>query len=228
MKAETALLIALAVTGCDQPASKEAPAPPPAKIAEVALQIIQVDDDARSKVAEELSDVRAKIAELSEREIAAVDQLKRIDIRAPQTGRVHQLAVHTVGGVIGPGETLMLIVPENEALSIEAKVSPNDIDQLRPEQSVVLLFSAFNRRTTPEINGTVNWISPDITQDARTGASYYTVRISVADAEMARLEGLKIVPGMPVEAFIQTGNRTALSYLLKPFTDQVRRAFRES
>ena len=101
------------------------------KISEVELQIIQVDEDARSKAAEELSDARAKISETSERKIAAEDQLKHIDIRAPQTGRVHQLTLHTVGGVIGPGETIMLIVPENDVLSVDAKVSPNDIDQLR-------------------------------------------------------------------------------------------------
>jgi HlyD family secretion protein len=198
------------------------------KIAEVQLQIIQVDDDARSKVAEELGDVRAKIAELSERKIAAEDQLMRIDIRAPQSGRVHQLIVHTIGQVIAPGETLMLIVPDQDALSIEAKVSPSDIDQLRAGQPAALRFSAFNQRTTPEINGKVSWISADITEDEKTGTSHYTVRIAVSDAELSRLEGLKVVPGMPVEAFIQTDTRTALSYFLKPLTDQVRRTFRES
>jgi HlyD family secretion protein len=197
------------------------------KIAEVKLQIIQVDDDARSKVAEELSDVRAKIAELSERKIAAEDQLQRVDIRAPQTGRVHELTVHTLGQVIGPGETIMLIVPDNDALGIEAKVSPKDVDQLRAEQPVVLRFSAFNQRTTPEINGHVSWIAPDITEDEKSGASFYTVRVAVPDAEFARLKGLEIVPGMPVEAFFQTGSRTALSYFLKPLSDQVMRTFRE-
>jgi HlyD family secretion protein len=198
------------------------------KISETELQIIQVDDDERSKVAEELSDVRAKIAELSERKIAAEDQLKHVDIRAPQTGRVHQLSVHTVGGVIGPGETIMLIVPENDALSIEAKVSPHDIDQLRPDQTAALRFSAFNQRTTPQLNGIVSWISAELTQDQHTGASYYTAHIAVSDAEIVRLRGLKVIPGMPVEAFIQTESRTLLSYLLKPLSDQVRRAFRES
>ena len=198
------------------------------KIAEVELQIIQVDQDIRSKVAEELSDVRAKIAELSERKIAAEDQLKHIDIRAPQTGRVHELAVHTVGEVITPGETIMLIVPENDALSIQAKVSPDDIDELRAEQPALLRFSAFNSRTTPELKGKVSWIAPDQTEDKRTGASYYTIRIAVSDAEIARLRDLKIIPGMPVEVFVQTGSRTMLSYMLKPLTDQLTRTFRES
>jgi len=198
------------------------------KISETELQIIQIDDDARSKAAEELSDVRAKISELSERKIAADDQLKHIAIRAPQTGRVHQLSIHTVGGVITPGEAIMLIVPENDALNIEAKVSPNDIDQLLPDQLATLRFSAFNQRTTPELNGTVSWISAELTQDQHTGTSYYTAHIAVSDAEMARFRGLKIIPGMPVEVFIQTESRTVLSYLLKPLKDQVMRTFRES
>ncbi len=124
-------------------------------------------------MAEELSDVRAKISELSERKIAAEDQLKHIDIRAPQTGRVHELVVHTVGGVITPGETIMLIVPDNDALSVQVKVSPNDIDELRPEQPALLRFSAFNMRTTPELNGTVSWIAADQTEDQRTGNAHY-------------------------------------------------------
>ena len=198
------------------------------KISEVELQIIQVDEDARSKAAEELSDARAKISETSERKIAADDQLKHIDIRAPQTGRVHQLTLHTVGGVIGPGETIMLIVPENDVLSVDAKVSPNDIDQLRGKQSVLLRFSAFSQRTTPQINGTISWISPEITQDEHSGTSYYTVHIAVPQAEIDRLHGLKIVPGMPVETFVQTESRTVLTFLLKPFNDQLMRTFRES
>ena len=197
------------------------------KIAEVELQIIQVDQDLRSKVAEDLSDVRTKIAELSERKIAAEDQLRHIDIRAPQTGWVHELSVHTVGGVISPGETIMLIVPKNDALSVEAKVKPNDIDQLRPDQRVLLRFSAFNQRTTPQLNGSINWISPDLTEDPHTKESYYTVRVKVPDAEIARLRGLKIIPGMPVEAFVQTESRTVLSYLVKPLTDQIMRSFRD-
>jgi HlyD family secretion protein len=198
------------------------------KIGEVELQIIQVDQDARSKVAEELGEVRAKISELSERKIAAEDQLKHIEIRAPQTGRVHELAIHTVGGVIKEGDTILLIVPDNDALSIQAKVSPNDIDELRPDQGALLRFTAFNMRTTPELNGTIRWIAADQTEDQRTGKSYYTVRISVPAAESASLHGLKVIPGMPVEAFFRTEGRTMLSYLIKPLMDQIMRTFRES
>lgn len=198
------------------------------KIAEVELSVIQIDQDLRSAVAEELSSVRAKITELSERKIAAEDQLKHIDIRAPQTGRVHELVVHTVGEVITEGETIMLIVPDDEALGIRAKISPNDVDDLRPGQPARLRFSAFNMTTTPEINGTVSWIAADQTEDERTGETYYTIRVAASDGELARLAGSEVIPGMLVEVFIQTKSRTMLSYLTKPLVDQAMRMFRES
>jgi HlyD family secretion protein len=196
------------------------------KISEIELQIIQIDQDLHSEVAKELREVQAKIAELVERKVAAEDQLKRIDIRAPQNGMVHQSAVHTVGGVITAGEAIMLIVPEADALTVEAKLVPQDIDQVRAGQSAALRFSAFNQATTPELNGVVARVSADLTTDQRTGASYYVVRIILPEGEVTRLQGLRLVPGMPVEAFIRTGNRTVLSYLTKPFTDQLTRSFR--
>jgi HlyD family secretion protein len=198
------------------------------KITETELQILQIDQDLRTEVGKELAEVRGKLAELGEKRVAAEDQLKRVDIRAPQDGVVHQLAVHTVGGVITPnGEPLMLIVPEADALTVEAKIAPQDIDQVRLGQRAVLRFSAFNQRTTPEINGEVSLVSADITQEAKSGASFYTVRIAPPSSELARLDGLKLVPGMPVESFIQTGERTVISYLTKPLADQITRAWRE-
>ncbi|HEX8165980.1 MAG TPA: HlyD family type I secretion periplasmic adaptor subunit [Beijerinckiaceae bacterium] len=196
------------------------------KISETELQILQIDQDLRSEVAKELREVQAKIAELVERKVAAEDQLKRIDIRAPQDGMVHQSAVHTVGGVITAGEAIMLIVPEADVLTVEAKLAPQDIDQVRAGQSAALRFSAFNQRTTPELEGVVSRVSADLTTDQRTGAAYYVVRITISEKELARLEGLRLVPGMPVETFIRTGERTVLSYVTKPFTDQINRAFR--
>ena len=196
------------------------------KITETELQILQIDQDLRTEVGKELAESRGKIAELVERKVTAEDQLKRIDIRAPQDGMVHQSTVHTVGGVITAGEQMMLIVPEADLLTVESKLNPQDIDQVRAGQRAVLRFSAFNQRTTPEVNGEVARVSGDLTTDQRTGASYYTVRISLSEAEIARLGGLRLIPGMPVEAFIQTGERTVLSYLTKPLTDQINRAFR--
>jgi len=197
------------------------------KIAETRLQIIQIDQNLSSDVAKELRDIDAKIGEFVERKIAAEDQLKRVDIRAPQDGTVFQSTIHTVGGVIKAGDAIMLIVPDTDSLEVEAKVNPQDINQVQLDQSAVLRFSAFNSRTTPEINGKVTRVSADTSTDQRTGQSYYTIRISLSLQEMARLGDVKLLPGMPVEAFVQTGERTVVSYLMKPLRDQIARAFIE-
>jgi HlyD family secretion protein len=197
------------------------------KIAEIELQILQVDQDMRAEVGKDLAEIRARTAELIERKVAAEDQLKRVDIRAPIDGVVHQLTVHTVGGVITAGELIMLIVPQTDTLQVEAKVAPQEIDQLRIGQAAVLRFVAFNQRTTPELAGTVIRISADVSEDAKTGARFYTIRLDVPETEVARLGNAKLVPGMPVEALIQTSPRTVMSYLVKPFQDQLSRAFRE-
>jgi HlyD family secretion protein len=136
--------------------------------------------------------------------------------------------VHTVGGVISAGEQLMLIVPESEKLIAELKVAPQDIDQLWIGQPANLRFPAFDQRTTPEIDGLVSRVSADVTKDERTGIDYYTVRIETSGDQVARLGGVRLVPGMPVEGFIKTGERRVLTYLLKPLSDQITRAFRES
>ncbi len=198
------------------------------KVAEVQLQILQVDRSAASEIASELRECEAKIGELIERKLAAEDQMQRIEIRAPQAGTVHQSIVHTVGGVITPGETLMLIVPQADSLAVDVKVSPNDIDQLWIGQSALLSFSAFNRRTTPEISGRVSHIGADIESDQRTGVRYYSVRVSLQAEELSRLGEVKLVPGMPVDAMMKTADRKVISYLIKPLQDQLGRAFREN
>src|SRR6476620_3730295 len=182
------------------------------KISETKIQILQIDQDMRTEVGKDLADIRGKSAELVEKKIAAEDQLKRIDIRAPQSGMVHQLDVHTVGGVVSAGQPIMLIVPAADKLIVEARVQPQDIDQVRIGQAAVMRFSNFNTRTTPEVNGEISLVSADVTQDQRTGLSFYTVRIAVPPEELARLEGPKLVPGMPVEVYIQTTTRTVVSY----------------
>jgi HlyD family secretion protein len=197
------------------------------KVAELNLQIIQVDEDASSEVAKEMREAEGKIGEYVERKVAAADQLKRTDIRAPQGGTVFQSTVHTVGGVIPAGEPIMLVVPDTEKLAVEAKVSPQDIDKVQVSQEAVLRFPAFDTRTTPEISGKVTRVSADTTSDQRTGLSYYTIRIALEREQAARLGNVKLVPGMPVDAFVQTGERTVMSYLMKPLSDQIVRAFRE-
>jgi HlyD family secretion protein len=197
------------------------------KITETELQIIQVDQDLSSDVAKELRETDSKIGEYVERKVTAEDQLKRTDIRAPQDGIVFQSTANTVGGVVTAGDPIMLIVPESDNLLVEVKVDPKDIDQIQFDQPVVLRFSAFNARTTPELNGQVVRIAADTTTDQRTGQSYYLVRIAMTVDEIKRLGDVKLTPGMPVEAFIQTGERTMLSYLVKPLHDQLMRSFRE-
>ena len=197
------------------------------KISETELQILQIDRDLSSEVAKETREIDAKIGEFVERKITAEDQLKRVDIRAPQDGTVFQSNAHTVGGVITAGDAIMLIVPNTDSLTVEARVNPQDIDQIQVGQNALLRLSAFNQTATPEINGTVTRISADTSTDQRTGQSFYTIRISMPPKEVAQIGDVKIVPGMPVEAFVQTGERTMLSYLAKPLQDQFMRMFRE-
>jgi HlyD family secretion protein len=140
---------------------------------------------------------------------------------------LHQLSVHTVGGVIQAGEAIMLIVPSADVLTVEAKIPPQEIDRLYLGQPAILRFTAFNQRTTPELNGEVSRISADTSQDQKTGLTYYTIRVRVTDSEMARLGDVKLVPGMPVDVFVQSAPRTVLSYLIRPLYDQAKRAFTE-
>ncbi len=197
------------------------------KVAETELQIIQVGDDHKSEVSEQLSQAESDSGEYAERRVAIEDELGHVDIKAPQDGVVHQLAVHASGAVVGPGENIMQIVPDHDVLTPELKLSPQDIDQVALGKEVSLRFTAFSYRTTPELRGRIASISADLTTDAHSGQSYYTLRVAVPQTEWQRLGELSPIAGMPVEAFIVTGERTALAYLAKPFTDQLVRAFRE-
>lgn len=207
---------------------KSAAAQAKGRIAEIGVEMIRIDQEFRTSIIQELRDNTAQQAELVERRIAAEDQLKRIDIRAPQSGVVHELEVNTVGGVINQAETLMLIVPEGEELTVEARIATHDIDQvLNGDKTAFVRFSAFDTHTTPELNGNIVSISADLTIDQMTGAPYYLARISIPRAELAKLKQKRLVPGMPAEIYVRTQNRTVLSYLFKPIEDQMERAFRE-
>ncbi len=197
------------------------------KIAELQLQIIQIDQDLASDVAKEMREINSKIGEYVERKVTGLDQLKRTEIRAPQDGTVFQSIIHTVGGVIPPGETIMVIVPDADKLLVEARINPQDIDKVQLGQKAALRFTALDSRTTPEIFGKVSRVSADTTVDQRTGASYYTIRVTMPAKEVATLGDVHLVPGMPVDAFVQTGDRTVIAYLMKPLSDQIARAFRE-
>jgi membrane fusion protein len=197
------------------------------RINEINLQILQLDEDRRTENAKDLTDVEARIAEMAERRIAAIDQLSRLDLRAPMDGRIYQLAVHTVGGVADAREPLMLLAPDSRDLTVEAKIASRNIDQVQPGQSVDIRFSAFDQRTTPEVTGEVVSMSPDIIADERTGVSYYPVRIKPHADSLSRLGNLALYPGMPADVFIKVADRSAISYFVKPFTDQLAETFRE-
>jgi HlyD family secretion protein len=197
------------------------------KIGETQLQIIRVDRDFRADVIKDLREAEGREAELAERRVAAQDQLDRIDIRAPTAGIVHQLAAHTVGGVIKAGDVVMEIVPDADELLVEARLPPKDIDQVKVGQTTLVRFSAFDQRTTPQLSGVVSYVAADLSREQQNETPYYTVRATLPEEEHRRLAGLRLVSGMPAEIFVQAGSRTMLSYLLKPITDQLRRAFNE-
>ena len=201
------------------------------KINETELQIIQLDKDFTTEVLKDLREAQGKIAELTERLVAAQDQLKRVNIVAPQDGVVDQLAIHTVGGVVANGEVLMQIVPRNDELIIEAKVEPRDIDQITLGADAVVRILAGEGRVNPDLTGKVILVSADLSHDRPSAGvaerSYYMIRISLPQSELERLNGLTLLPGMEAEAFIQTHSRTPLQYMIKPLTDQMARVFRE-
>jgi len=201
-----------------------------AKVGEAQLQIVRIDQDFRTEVVKELGEVQGKEGELVQRGVAARDMLDRIELRAPTSGIVHQLAAHTVGGVIKAGDAIMEVVPDSDDLQVEARLQPNDIDQVRVGQKALIRFSAFNQRTTPQIVGLVSFVSADVSHDQTASAanvSFFTVRMTLPEDELRRLAGLQLVSGMPAEVFMQTGSRTMMSYLMKPITEQLQRAFVE-
>ncbi|UXT23353.1 HlyD family type I secretion periplasmic adaptor subunit [Agrobacterium tumefaciens] len=195
------------------------------KLSELDLQLLQLDEDRKSEVTKDLTSIEATVAEYEERLAATRDQLDRLDIRSPIAGRIYQLSVHNINGVIQPGEVLMLVVPEQDELAIEANITPRDIDQIYVGQPVTIRFTAFNQSTTPDLSAQVAVVAPDLQTDSRTGTSYYALRIKPDKAAMGHLPGGKLYPGMPAEVFIQTSERSVLSYFVKPFQDRLKKTF---
>ncbi|MCG8559039.1 MAG: HlyD family type I secretion periplasmic adaptor subunit [Hyphomicrobiales bacterium] len=195
-------------------------------IDEIKLQIIQAGRDLRQEVATELRQVESQIAVLDKRLIAARERYKRVDIRAAQAGTVLSLKVHTVGGVVQPGDTILEIVPDGDDLIVEAQVPVEDVDRISTGMISTVRFSALDPQTTPELSGKVTWVSADSIVDERTDTSHYLARIQVAKDVAA--EDIALVPGMPAEVFINTGERSPISFFLKPLTDRLARSFRES
>lgn len=196
-------------------------------ISERRVQILQLKEDARADVLRQLQETRSETARLSEQRVAAEDQLSRMDIRAPRSGYVHQLNIHTKGGFISPAEPILLIVPKEDNLIIETQVAPTDVDQLFAGQEATIRLPGLNQRTTPELKGRVVTVSAETSRDEMTGAAFFTARLKLQLGEEEKVSGNILLPGMPVEALITTDNRTILSYLVKPIQDQIARALRE-
>ena len=197
------------------------------RIAEIEIQKLTIVSQGKSDTVKDLREAEGKIIELTERRIAAQDQLSRVDIRSPADGIVDQMTVFTVGGVVNTAEPLMMIVPQDDRLVVEAKIAPHDIDQARSHKKAVIRFPAFNQRTTPSLDGTVESISAELTKEQQTNMQYYVARIKIDEMEMKRLGTLQLVPGMPAEIQIRTTERSALSYLLKPLEDAFAKSFKE-
>jgi HlyD family secretion protein len=197
------------------------------RISENAVIGFQIVEDFRKSANSDLRDTETKEAELIERRRVAQSQLDDTVVVAPQDGVVQELNVHTVGGVVAPGETMMMIVPGSDELVIDAQVAPQHIDEVYAGQPVVVRFSAFDRTSTPECHGTVKSVSADLIRDTTNRTAYYSVRIDVSDEATCLGKDKTLLPGMPTELHIQTGERTVWSYIFKPLTDQIMRSFRE-
>jgi HlyD family secretion protein len=198
-----------------------------AKIAETKLQMLNLDQIAVAEASKDLAETESKINELSEKQIEAKDALARVDIKSPLAGFVHELSVHTVGGVVSAGEVLMMIVPEKAELNVELRISPQEVDSIHVGDKAYVRISGLNRSTTPDLDAKVEMIGADLIQDTATRISYYPVRVHLLPGEIQRLKETQVVPGMPVEAFITTFQRTFFDYLWEPLSDRLRRAIRE-
>ncbi|MEZ5887430.1 MAG: HlyD family type I secretion periplasmic adaptor subunit [Paracoccaceae bacterium] len=195
------------------------------RIAQLDVEQLQLRAERREKAVGELREVEARAAGVQEQLNAVETRLRRLELRAPMAGIIHDLRVHTIGSVIRPADPVLFVIPKDADLTVLAHIDIYHIDSVHIGQAALLRFSAFDTRTTPEVAATVLRLSPDVTVDERTGAQFYTAELR-AD-ERAALPDKPLLPGMPVEVYIQTGERSPLSYLLKPFTDYFNRAFRE-
>ena len=196
-------------------------------IAEKELEIYQVQKGFRETVANELKQIQAEIYDFRERLNAAQHVYGQSEVLSPVDGVVVGSGVHTIGGVVGPGETLLELVPDNDALIVEARVEPKDIDTVRQELPAGIKFTAFNQRKTPELNGVVRYVSADALQDPQTGQAYFIARVEVSESEVGRLGDKRLQPGMMADVFIRTGERTPADYLLQPLRDSFSRAWLE-
>lgn len=196
-------------------------------MAEIDMQILNLGTVRLNEAVDEVSKVEAELFDLRQQERAAKDVLTRTDVVAPVDGIVMDLKVHTAGGVVKPGETLMTVVPLGQQLVVEAMVKPEDVETITAGQPARVSFPAFARYNLPPLDGVVEIVSADRMVDERSGAPYFAATVLIDKSELAKLEGRKLLPGMSSEAMIRTGARTVLAYLAEPITQNFRRAMRE-
>ena len=195
---------------------------------EIDIQILRVDDEVRQQAIAQLRDLRARSFELRAELRAAGDQLSRLVIASPVSGIVYDMQVFGPGAVIRPAEPVAYVVPQDRPLVIQSRIAPTDVDQVYPGQPATLRLPTFDARTTPELFGSVLRVSPDAFVDEATGAAFYAVEVEPDEGELGRLpEDAVLLPGMPVEAYLRTSDRTPINYLVKPLTDYFNRAFRQ-
>ncbi len=198
------------------------------EIAGFEIEEVRLENERREATISELRDIQFRELELTEQRASLSKRLERLDIRAPVSGVVYGATVFAQNAVVQPAEPLMYVIPQDQPLIVNARVEAIHIDQVHVGQTATLRFSAFNQRLTPEVTGTVTFVSADVFQDEVTGVTYYRVDLIPLTEELPKLEDQDLLPGMPVEAYLRTDDRTPLSYLTKPLTDYFGRAFRES
>ncbi|MGO4524190.1 HlyD family type I secretion periplasmic adaptor subunit [Microvirga sp. 2MCAF35] len=197
------------------------------QLTEIEFKIAELTRTARSEVLKQLQAVTAGLAETEEQLAAAHDRLQRLDIRAPRTGLVHELAVHTIGGIVGPGQKLMSIIPNDEPLIVNARIRPDEVEQVHVDQQASIRISAFKLPTPLELEGWVTNVSPDQVVSSQSGQGYFTVKIAIAPGERNKLAGKELTPGLPAEVLIRGDARRIITYLTQPLTDRLAVTFRE-
>ena len=191
------------------------------------LETLQGERKFQEQVATDLGDATTRVQELTLEIVTRAAQLDHMEIRAPMDGVVHEMKVATLGGVVAPGATVLEVIPLAQGLSFEVEVDPRGIDQVHPGQEADLVLSSFDPRSTPKLRASVASVSPTAVTDPRTGRSFYRVELTLPASELARIGTQQMMPGMPITAYLATGDRSVLIYLLHPLTSQMAQAFRE-
>jgi HlyD family secretion protein len=199
-----------------------------AQLIETDIEILKLQSQRQQEALAELREIEFLMIELTQRQLSAQETLSRMDVRAPMAGVVHGMTVHALRSVVRGADPILYIIPQDSPMVVKSRIESIHIDQVHVGQEAALRFSTFDQRTTPEVIGHIAQVSADVFTDEVTGLSYYSADIMPDPDELEKLGDVELLPGMPVEAFIKTGDRTPLNYLAKPLTDYFNRAFRES